>query len=80
MKNFFQALSLHTKNVHKIFCNTLASFDSRSQPDVTFTLHKYHNYSKGTVPSKNDQIKKNPSNEVSTCSRCCCGISQLCDV
>ena len=37
---------------------------------------------KGTVQAKNYQIKKKKfaSNEVSTCSGCFCGISQLCDV
>ena len=35
---------------------------------------------KGTVPSKNDQIKKYASIEVSTCSGCCCGILQLCNL
>ena len=35
---------------------------------------------KRTVKAKNDQLKKSTSNEVSKCSRCCCGILQLCDV
>ena len=75
--------SLSEKNKYNLYCAMREypweSLLDIANPNECYTKFSSDLYLMGPYRRKITKLKKNASNEVSICSRCCCGILQLCD-